>query len=102
MKGFFALHLGDVVAIFLRHALCFLLACIPPEVYNMITKEKAMKLFMAGGSGFMGRTKCGIWSAEFGIKVFYRFNNKIKERSDTTIPHSEIHIPHSLHREPIY
>jgi hypothetical protein len=31
--------------------------------------------------------------AEFGIKVFGRFINKMKERSDTTIPHSEIHIP---------
>ena len=43
-----------------------------------------------------------MWSAEFGIKVFCRFINKMKERSDTTIPHSEIHIPHFLHREPIY
>ena len=32
-------------------------------------------------------------SAEFGIMVFCRFINKMKEGSDTTIPHSEIHIP---------
>ena len=35
-----------------------------------------------------------MWSAEFGIKDFCRFINEMKERSDTTIPHSEIQIPH--------
>ena len=39
-------------------------------------------------------------SAEFGIKVFCRFMNKMKERSDTTIPHSEIHIPQSYTTNP--
>jgi len=43
-----------------------------------------------------------MWIAEFGIKVFCRFTNKMKERRDTTVPHSEIHISHFLHYEPIY
>jgi len=44
-----------VAIYFFRHTYCFLLACIPPEVYNAIKKEKAMKRFIAGGTGFMGK-----------------------------------------------
>ena len=39
----------------LYHVLYFLLVCVPPEVYNTITKEKAMKSFITGGTGFMGK-----------------------------------------------
>jgi len=36
-----------------------LLACVPPEVYNTITKEKAMKSFISGGSKSSGIIQIG-------------------------------------------
>ena len=77
--------------------------------YDIIYIEQVGALFameykkrIRGSKGVKERIECGMRSAEFGIKVFCRFINKMKERSDTTIPHSEIHIPHFFHNEPIY